>query len=90
VYQALKNNYRLLDCAACYGNEVEVGEGIKRAISENLVSRDELFVTSKLWNTYHRAENVRPAFFRTLKDLNLEYIDLYLIHFPISLKFVPF
>ena len=55
-----------------------------------LVTRKDLFVTSKLWNTYHAAEHVLPACKRSLSDLGLEYLDMYLIHFPISLKFVPF
>lgn len=90
VYQAIKAGYRLLDCACDYGNEVQVGEGIARAISDKLITRKDLFITSKLWNTYHRKEHVEEACLKTLKDLNLEYVDLYLIHFPISLKFVPF
>ena len=52
--------------------------------------RDELWVTSKLWNTYHAREHVRPALERSLRDLGLDYLDLYLIHFPIALAFVPF
>jgi len=55
-----------------------------------LVTRDELWITSKLWNTYHAAEHVEPACRKTLADLGLEYLDLYLVHFPISLAFVPF
>eukprot|EP01104_Vermistella_antarctica_P001733 TRINITY_DN1184_c0_g1_i1.p1 TRINITY_DN1184_c0_g1~~TRINITY_DN1184_c0_g1_i1.p1 ORF type:complete len:334 (+),score=93.70 TRINITY_DN1184_c0_g1_i1:25-1002(+) len=90
VYTALKNGYRHLDCACDYGNEVQVGEGIKKAIDEGILKREDLFVTSKLWNTYHAKENVRPAIQRTLDDMGLDYLDLYLIHFPISLKFVPF
>ena len=54
------------------------------------MTREELFVTTKLWNTYHRPEHVKMACLKQLKDLNLEYIDLYLMHFPISMKFVPF
>lgn len=64
--------------------------GITRAITEGLVTREELFITSKLWNTYHRKENVPSAAAKSLKDLNIEYFDLYLIHFPICLRFVPF
>ena len=90
VYNALKEGYRCLDSACDYGNEAEVGQGIKRAIDEGVVKREELWITSKLWNTYHRKEHVREACVRTLKDLKLEYLDLYLVHFPIALKFVPF
>ncbi|CAO3573144.1 unnamed protein product [Mortierella alpina] len=90
VVQAIESGYRLLDCACDYGNEVEVGQGIKQAIEKGLIKREDLFVTSKLWNTYHHKEHVPLAFNRTLSDLGLDYIDLYLIHFPISLKFVPF
>lgn len=82
--------YRHLDCACDYGNEAEVGQGIAGAIQSGMVRRDELWVTSKLWNTYHAAEHVQPACERTLKDLGLDYLDLYLIHFPIAQKFVPF
>ena len=88
IYQTLKCGYRLLDCACDYGNEEEVGKGIKRALDDKILERKDLFVTSKLWNTFHRKEHVRPACLRTLKDLGLEYLDLYLIHFPISLKYV--
>jgi D-xylose reductase len=90
VVEAIKAGYRHLDCACDYGNEKQVGEGIRQAISAGLCTRDDLWVTSKLWNTYHRAEHVRPAVERSLADLQLEYLDLYLIHFPIASKFVPF
>lgn len=88
VYNAIKTGYRLIDSACDYGNEKEAGEGIARAIKEGLVKREELFVVSKLWNTFHRPEHVKPAIERTLKDLQLDYLDLYLIHFPISMKYV--
>ena len=87
---ALKLGYRHLDSACDYGNEVEAGEGIKRALDQGVCRRDELWVTSKLWNTYHAKEHVRPAVERTLADLKLDYLDLYLIHFPIAQRFVPF
>lgn len=90
VEQAINLGYRHLDCACDYGNEAEVGEGLQQAISSGKVSRDDLWITSKLWNTYHAKEHVRPALERTLSDLKVEYLDLYLIHFPIATKFVPF
>jgi len=90
VYQAVKAGYRHLDSAADYGNEVEVGAGISRVLNEGLCAREDLWVTSKLWNTYHRPEHVLAAVKRTLAELQVDYLDLYLIHFPISLKFVDF
>ena len=90
VYQAIKVGYRHLDSAADYGNEKEVGEGIALAITDGLCSRDELWVTSKLWNTYHRREHVEAACRKSLDDLGLDYFDLYLVHFPIALSYVDF
>jgi D-xylose reductase len=90
VLGAIRAGYRHLDCAADYGNEAEVGAGIRAAIAEGLVARGDLWVTSKLWNTCHAPQHVRPAFERTLGDLGLEYLDLYLVHFPIAMAFVPF
>lgn len=89
VRDGIKMGYRHLDSATDYANEAEVGQGISQALSEGLCSREELWVTSKLWNTDHRAEHVRPALERTLSDLQVDYLDLYLIHFPIALKHVP-
>ena len=65
---------------------MQVGDGIRRALEAGLCTRDELHVTSKLWNTYHSPEHVKPACKKTLEDLGLDYLDLYLIHFPIALK----
>ena len=90
VYAAIKAGYRHLDSASDYGNEKAVGEGIKRALDDGLCQRSDLWVTSKLWNTYHAKEHVSLALEQTLSDLQLEYLDLYLIHFPIALEFVPF
>lgn len=90
VLEAIKRGYRHLDCACDYGNETEVGAGIKAAIDAGICAREELWVTSKLWNTYHAKEHVEAACRKTLTDLGLDYVDLYLIHFPISMEFVPF
>ncbi|MEZ9174821.1 aldo/keto reductase [Vibrio kanaloae] len=90
VYDAIKIGYRLLDSACDYGNEKEVGLGIRSAIQDGLVKREELWVTSKLWNTYHKPEHVRLALERTLEDLGLDYLDSYLVHFPIAQPYVPF
>lgn len=89
AYEAIKAGYRHLDCAADYGNEMEVGQGIARAISDGLVTRDELWITSKLWNTFHAKEHVEEAARKSLSDLGIERMDLYLIHFPIALEYVP-
>lgn len=89
IYNAVKVGYRLFDGAMDYGNEREVGQGLRRALNEGLVARDELFITSKLWNNYHAPQNVPLALAKVLEDLGLDYIDLFLIHFPIAFKFVP-
>jgi D-xylose reductase len=90
VVEAVKLGYRHFDNACDYGNEKEVGAGLREAIGTGLVKREDLWITSKLWNTYHAKEHVRAACLRTLADLGVTYLDLYLIHFPIPLKFVPF
>lgn len=90
VYNAIKVGYRHLDSACDYGNEVEVGQGIARAIADGICTRQELTIVSKLWNTYHREEHVQAAVEKTLSDLGLDYLDSYLIHFPIAQPFVPF
>ncbi len=90
VREAVRVGYRHLDSACDYGNEAEVGAGIHAALADGLCRREELWVTSKLWNTYHARGHVRPAVERTLRDLRLDYLDLYLIHFPIAQEFVPF
>lgn len=80
--------YRHLDSACDYGNEPAVGRALTGALSAGRVRRDDLWVTSKLWNTFHRREHVSQACERTLADLGLSELDLYLIHFPISLAYV--
>ncbi len=90
VHKAIEVGYRHFDCACDYGNEAQVGEGLATAFDAGLCQRDELWVTSKLWNTYHAAEHVQPAIEKTLQDLKLQQLDLYLVHFPIATKYVPF
>ncbi len=87
---AVDLGYRHFDCACDYGNEAAVGEGLKRVFSSGACSRDDLWITSKLWNTYHHPDHVRAACERDLADLGLDELDLYLIHFPVTLAFVPF
>ena len=89
VYQAIKHGYRLLDSAADYGNEVQTGEGIKRALDEGICERKDLFIVTKLWNTFHRPEHVKLACQKSMTDLGVSYLDLYIIHFPIAMAFVP-
>jgi diketogulonate reductase-like aldo/keto reductase len=59
------------------------------AIDEGIVTRKEMWITGKLWNTFHRKEHVKAACLKSMKDLGVDYLDLYLIHFPIALKYVP-
>lgn len=79
VLEAIKCGYRHIDTAACYGNEESVGKAIKLSG----INREELFVTSKLWNTDQGYESTLKAFDKTIKDLGLDYLDLYLIHWPV-------
>jgi alcohol dehydrogenase (NADP+) len=81
---ALKAGFRHFDCAERYRNEREVGEALKEALGAGLVTRADLFMTTKLWNTNHRPERVAPAFEASLVRLELDYLDLYLAHTPFS------
>jgi D-xylose reductase len=86
--EAARAGYRHFDCASDYGNEAEVGAGLQRIERAGIVRREDLWITSKLWNTDHAAEHVRAACERSLRDLKVDYLDLYLIHFPIALEYV--
>ncbi|KAJ5636755.1 uncharacterized protein N7484_010068 [Penicillium longicatenatum] len=88
VYNAIKAGYRLFDGACDYGNEVECGQGVTRAIKDGLVKREDLFIVSKLWNSFHDGEQVEPICRKQLADWNVDYFDLYIVHFPIALKYL--
>ncbi|WP_216700780.1 aldo/keto reductase [Priestia filamentosa] len=82
VKNAIKHGYRSIDTAAIYGNEEGVGVGVKEALEENNLRREELFITSKVWNDGLSYEETISAYEESLKKLGLDYLDLYLIHWP--------
>jgi len=86
VQEAIRIGYRHIDCAAIYGNEAEIGKALKEVLQAGLVTRDELWITSKLWNNAHAREEVSIALKKTLADLCLDYLDLYLIHWPVATR----
>jgi alcohol dehydrogenase (NADP+) len=84
--EAIRIGYRHIDCAMLYGNEAEVGSALGDAMREGDVARKDLWITSKLWGSDHGRANVQPALKKSLHDLKLEYLDLYMIHWPMPLK----
>jgi alcohol dehydrogenase (NADP+) len=86
VREAIHLGYRHIDCAPAYENEVEVGAALTEMMGSGSVLREQLWVTSKLWNNAHASADVLPALQKTLADLRLDYLDLYLIHWPVALK----
>ncbi len=83
---ALEAGFRHFDCAERYGNEREVGEALQAGLAAEGIAREDIFVTTKLWNTHHRPERVEPAFQASLNRLGLKYLDLYLIHTPFAFQ----
>ena len=91
IRNAIAAGYRLIDCAPVYFNEKEIGDALAEELGrpDAALKRDDLFVTSKLASPFHRKEHVEPALRKTLHDLRLDYLDLYLIHWPVAFNFVP-
>ncbi|XP_037703914.1 prostaglandin-E(2) 9-reductase-like isoform X2 [Choloepus didactylus] len=83
---AINAGFRHIDGAYVYKNEEEVGRAMRSKIADGTVKREDIFYTSKLWLTFLRPELVRPALERSLKKLQLDYVDLYIMHFPTALK----
>src|SRR3954466_338689 len=83
---ALEAGFRLLDASERYRNEKEVGEAMREVFEEGKIKREDVFVITKLWNNNHRPERVRPAFEASLKRLQLDFVDLYLIHTPFAFQ----
>lgn len=84
VESAIDTGYHHIDCASVYANEKSVGEALTSSFANNKIKREQLWITSKLWNSFHKAEHVEAACKQTLNDLQLDYLDLYLIHWPIA------
>lgn len=86
VIEAIKAGYRHIDCAWVYYNENEVGDALAEVFAQRIVRREELFITSKLWNNSHETKSVVPAIRDSLRLLRLDYLDLYLIHWPFAFE----
>lgn len=82
VYGAIQKGYRMFDCAACYGNEDQIGEVFQKVFADGVCRREDLYIMSKVWNDMHGQGDVLLALAKTLKDLKLDYVDMYFVHWP--------
>ena len=86
IHAALDAGYRHIDCAYVYGNEVAIGEALQQYFTDHNLKREDIWLTSKLWNTAHLAKDVKPALQETLDALQTDYLDLYLMHWPVAFR----
>ncbi|KAJ4457972.1 putative Aldose reductase A [Paratrimastix pyriformis] len=89
VKAAIDAGYRHIDTAYAYGNEAAIGEALQEVFAEGKIRREDLFITTKLWNTFHRPEHVRECLEYSLRQLQLGYVDLYLVHNTVAWKYQP-
>ncbi|MGN1377414.1 MAG: aldo/keto reductase, partial [Dorea sp.] len=89
VYGAIEAGYRLFDCAAAYGNEKEIGRVFEKAFSEGIVQRQDMTIMTKVWNDMHGKGDVLVACAKSLRDLRLDYLDVYMVHWPFPTYHAP-